>query len=255
MRKLFMLLFGVAFLLALAVPATYLLLERDLPPLQTRPEILHTLKIYVEGQREQVFAGVDARLVQPFAVLGKGELSPALVSGALAVDGCPDYFALPQETGATWAARLIAYGMGQGMGGPGPGRCELDFADRLAGALGLPSDAHRAVAIQQLHAALDKRDLLDLELSSRYFAPGVLGVEAASRHLMGKSARALTLAEAAELLMAERDYDAIWRCKNPTVLRLQRNNVISQMAAFKLVDRAAADRAKGARLHCLSRPG
>jgi hypothetical protein len=255
MRKLFALALGAVFLLALAVPAAYFLLARDLPPLFTHDEILHTLKIYVEGQRQKEFAGVDAKMVEPFEPMRQQDLAPALLSGALAVQGCPDYFTTEKETGAAWLLRVVQFGLGMGFGAAGPGNCEIQFADRLAGALGLPTDAHRAVVVQELHNGLSKRELLQLELSCRYFAPGILGVRSASRRLMGKEPRALSVAEAAELLLAERDYAKVFDCRNPTLLRIDRNNAIEQMAAFKLISRSEAEAAKRQALHCLSRPG
>jgi len=255
MRRLFALALGATLLLALALPAAYFVLQRDLPPLFTRDEIVHTLKIYVEGQRQQAFAGVNVGMVEPFTALGPKDLGQPLLDGALAVQGCPDYFTSEKEAGAAWLMRVVQFGSGLGFGGAGPGNCELQFADRLAGALGLPGDAKRALAVHEIHEGLSKRELLDLELSSRYFAPGILGVRSASKRLMGKEPGALSIAEAAELLLAEREYARVLDCRNPTLLRIARNNVIEQMAAFALIKRAAAEKAKSERLHCLSRPG
>jgi len=255
MRKLLALVMAAVFLLAIGVPASYMVLARDLPPLWNKDEVLHTMKIFVEGQRQQQFAGVNTQLVEPFVSLGENELSPALVNGALAATGCPDYFAGSKEDGNAWLGRVLNFGMGNGYGSPGPGRCELLFADRLALALGLPSGPHRALAAYEIHQSLTTRELIDLELSVRYFAPGILGVKAASKRLMYKEPRSLSVAETAELLLAERDYDEVYRCKNPTLLKIKRNNVIEEMAGFNLLGRADADRAKKEPLRCLARPG
>ncbi|MBS2028377.1 MAG: transglycosylase domain-containing protein [Deltaproteobacteria bacterium] len=255
MRKLLALVMGVVFLLALGVPASYLVLARDLPPLWSRDEVVHTMKIFVEGQRQQQFAGVNSQLVEPFVSLGEDELSAPLVNGALAASGCPDYFGPVKEDGSAWLGRVVSFGMGNGYGSPGPGRCELLFADRLAIALGLPSGPHRALAAYEIHQSLTPRELIDLELSVRYFAPGILGVRAASKRLMGKEPKALNVAETAELLLAEVDYDEVWRCKNPTLLKIKRNNVIEEMAGFNLLPRPEAERAKNQSLRCLGRPG
>lgn len=255
MRKLFVLVFGVCFLGALLIPAAYFMLSRDLPPLVTREEVLHTLKLFVEGERQRQFAGINAKMVEPFQLLKPEELSQPLRAAVLAVEGCPDYFSFPKELDSQWLPRVVGYGVGGGLGDPGPGRCEMSYADRVAGALGLPGNAHRAVAIYELRNALTKEELLDLELSSRWFAPGVLGIRSASKRLMGKEPRALDVAESAELLLAEGDYQGVLDCKNPTVLRIQRNNLIERMAALNLIKRPEAERAKAEKLRCLGRPG
>jgi hypothetical protein len=255
MRMLLTLVVGVVVLMGVVVPFLYFYLSSDLPPLSNRVEVEKALKLYVEGQRQQALAGIDPTQVEPFAVLTRDRISEGLLAGALTTEGCPDYFSSPSEEGWTWLSRNVGYGLGQGLGGPGPGRCELRFSDRLANVLGLPTGAHRAVAIYNFHHALTKEELLLDELSSRYFYAGIIGVRAASKKLFGKEPRALSLAESAELLLAEVNYKDILNCHDPNTLFKVRNNVLEGLAAMNLVKREAVDRAKKEKLHCLSRPG
>jgi hypothetical protein len=255
MRRLITLALGVAFLVGVSVPGAYFYLSHELPPLNTATQVEHALKLFVEGQRQQALSGIDPTRVEPFQLLTRDQLSEGLLAGDLSSLGCPDFFSAPSESGYPWIARLVAYGSGGGMGGPGPGRCELRFADRLANVLGLPSDAHRAVAVYDFHNALTKEQLLVDELSARYFDAGVIGVRAVAKKLFGKEPKALSLAESAELLMAGLNYQDILNCHDPITLGKVRNNVLEGMAAMNLVKRDAVERAKKERLHCLSRPG
>jgi membrane peptidoglycan carboxypeptidase len=255
MRMLLVFAFGAVLLLALGLPATYFVLARDLPPLQGREQIVHTIAVTIESQRQKELAAIDPRRVQRFAALGPTDISRSLRAGVLATAGCPDYDSLPKEDGAAWMARIVGFGAGMGEGSPGPGRCELFFASSIAAAIGLPSDPHRAVAIHALHTSLSKEELLDLELSARYFAPGVLGIGAASQLLLGKAPRTLTIAETAELLLGGFDWTEIATCRGPLVLKQKRNAIIDQMAAFNGISAAEAERAKGERLRCISHPG
>jgi hypothetical protein len=254
MRQLFAVFMGACVLVGLFVPAMYIKYEGDLPPLDTRADVLRTLKVYIEGQRQQALAGIDPTRIEAFEMITKENTPEGILMGALSTEGCPDYFSYPKEDGPTWASRLINFGAGNGTGGPGPGRCELRFSDRLADSLGLPTGVHRAIAIYKFHASLSKQELLQLELSARYFGPGILGVKSAAKRLFGKDPSKLSLAESAELLMAEGNYDMILHCKEPSKLRTWRNNVIDAMAGFNLVKREAADQAKTQKLFCLSRP-
>ena len=75
MRKLVVLILAVVLLLALGLPATYFVLAKDLPPLQGREQIVHTLAVTIESQRQKELAAVDPRRVQRFAMLGPADLS------------------------------------------------------------------------------------------------------------------------------------------------------------------------------------
>ena len=55
-----------------------------------------------------------------------------------------------------------------------------------------------------LEQRFDKDEILELYLNRVYFGGGTYGVEAASRHYFGKSARAVTLSEAALLAACSR---------------------------------------------------
>jgi hypothetical protein len=255
MRQLLTVLLGIALLVGVGLPAAYFLFERDLPPLGDYDQVSHTLKIFVEGQQQRALAGIDPRRVEAFEVLSRDQLSEGLIAGALTIEGCPDFFTGQREEGLAWLWRDVGFALGMGKGAPGPGQCDLKYADRLADALGLPSGVHRAIAIYEFHYALTKEQLLMAELSSRYFGTGVLGVRSASKHLFGKEPRQLTLAESAELLLAEGNYTSILNCKAPDNLKTMRNNILNSMSAMNLVKKELVEKAKKEPLFCITRPG
>jgi penicillin-binding protein 1A len=90
-----------------------------------------------------------------------------------------------------------------------------------------------------LETRLSKPDILELYLNRVYFGAGVYGVEAASRRFFEKSARELTLGEAAVLaglLKAPSRYSPAW---NPSLARERGQMVLAKMVEAGFV--AAAD--------------
>ena len=80
-----------------------------------------------------------------------------------------------------------------------------------------------------LEARLSKPDILELYLNRVYFGFGAYGVEAASRRFFDKSARDLTMAEAAVLaglLKAPSRYSPAW---NPNLARERGQSVLAKM--------------------------
>ena len=96
-----------------------------------------------------------------------------------------------------------------------------------------------------LEVRLGKRNILELYLNRVYFGAGAYGIETASRRFFAKSARDVTLVEAAllaGLLKAPSKYSP---ASNPPVARERANNVLAKMVEAGLL--SAEDGEKAAR--------
>src|SRR5262245_33245527 len=93
-----------------------------------------------------------------------------------------------------------------------------------------------------LETRLSKPDILELYLNRVYFGYGAYGVEAASRRFFDKSARELTVAEAAVLaglLKAPSRYSPAW---NPSLARDRAKSVLAKMVEAGFVSEDEAQR-------------
>ena len=87
-----------------------------------------------------------------------------------------------------------------------------------------------------LEMRLGKQDILELYLNRVYFGAGAYGIEAAAQRYFDKSARALTLGEAAViagLLKAPSKYSPL---NNPGAARTRARVVLQKMLAARLID-------------------
>ncbi len=94
-----------------------------------------------------------------------------------------------------------------------------------------------------LEVRLGKRNILELYLNRVYFGGGAYGVETAAQRFFGKSAREVTLAEAAVLaglLKAPSKFSPAW---NPPIARARARSVLSRMADAGFLSTQAADAA------------
>ena len=96
-----------------------------------------------------------------------------------------------------------------------------------------------------LEARLTKSEILELYLNRVYFGAGAYGIEAAAQRYFDKSARALSLAEAAMvagMLQAPSRYSPF---ANPGIARSRARTVLTKMGDAGLVPDAVVNRAKG----------
>jgi len=99
-----------------------------------------------------------------------------------------------------------------------------------------------------LEARLGKRNILELYLNRVYFGGGAYGVETASQRFFGKSAREVTLVEAAALaglLKAPSRYSPAF---NPQVARQRAHTVLAKMVDAGLLSAEEGDKAGRATL-------
>ncbi len=99
-----------------------------------------------------------------------------------------------------------------------------------------------------LEARLGKRNILELYLNRVYFGAGAYGVETAARRFFGKSAREVTLIEAATLAGLLKAPSRYSPGLSPAVARARAQDVLARMVDAGLLSQRQADEATGAPL-------
>jgi penicillin-binding protein 1C len=96
----------------------------------------------------------------------------------------------------------------------------------------------------RIEASLSKAQILEQYLSRIEFGPRLIGIEAASRHYFGKSARALDLSEVAALVSLPRGPSLYDPRRRPQLLERRRLRVLSRMESLGLVTPEQLSRAE-----------
>ncbi|WP_163863242.1 MULTISPECIES: transglycosylase domain-containing protein [Myxococcus] len=252
------LLWIVLFMLGLAgvlIPLTYLYTASKLPQLESEFDVDKLLKHSIEGERMSLRAGQFERNPRPitFNRPDFSRLPKDLVALYIRHMECPRYFQTPREDGANWAWRLFL-GATVGTAPPGEGGCERMLAMRIAQGLGISGNLQLTVAAHRLHAFMQKDQLIAYDLAIVYFERGVVGVEDVAFTLFKKELNELQLSELAELQLALPPFYRYWdirQCKNPTVLRQDRDTLLADLAGWKLVSEDRARNATTEPLGCL----
>jgi penicillin-binding protein 1A len=97
-----------------------------------------------------------------------------------------------------------------------------------------------AVLALWLERKYSKQQILDVYLNRMYFGAGAYGVEAAARRYFNKSARHVTLAEAAMLAGLVKSPSRLAPTRNPDGAERRARVVLSAMADAKMISHAAA---------------
>ena len=95
----------------------------------------------------------------------------------------------------------------------------------------------------QLERRFSKQEILEMYLNRMIMGPGVYGVEAASKFFFGHSAREVSVAEAAILVIQLSSPTRYNPFRNPTLARERSLEILDQMVALGYVDREKADEA------------
>jgi penicillin-binding protein 1A len=115
------------------------------------------------------------------------------------------------------------------------------LTQQLAKNLFLSSDRRLARKIEEMALALwlevrlSKKDILELYLNRVYFGGGAYGLEAAAHRYFGKSARDLTLAEAAVIAGVLKAPSKFAPTASPALARARARSVIAKMTAARFI--------------------
>lgn len=247
MKSLLWIILFLSGLAGVVIPLTYLYTASKLPPLESEFDVEKQLKHSIEGERMSLRAGQYEKSPRPltFTRPDFSRLPKDLVALYIRHMGCPRYFQTPREDGPSWAWRLFA-GVTTGAMPPGDGGCERILAMRIANALGIQGNLPQSVAAHRIHSFMQKDQLIAYDLAIIYFERGVVGVEDAAFTLFGRELAELQLSELAELQLALPPfgyYQDMKTCRNPTVIRQNRDMLLEDLAGWKLV---SEDRARNA---------
>jgi 1A family penicillin-binding protein len=124
------------------------------------------------------------------------------------------------------------------------GNMHPDIIDRRD--ISLSRKLREQSAAREMEKHYTKEQILEAYLNQIGFAHGYYGIEAASRHYFGKSASALTLAEAATLAAMPKGPEIYEPVKHPERARDRRNLVLSLMATQGYITRGQARVAQAA---------
>lgn len=164
---------------------------------------------------------------------------------------CPTYFQTPREDGWPWTKRVLNAARNVGM--PGDGACEFSFAQRLAWRLGVTGTGSSAVMADRIHRYLKKDQLVAYDLHSMQFGQALIGVEAASRELMGRELTELSLAELAEFQLAIppwNQFNEVYQCSAVGLLRQARDKLLMNLFYVGLAPEEAVKSAMAQPLRC-----
>ena len=250
------LLWLVLFLIGLTgvvLPAVYFHAASKLPQLESEFDVETQLRHSIEGERMSLRAGTfDKSRPITYKRPEFERLPKDLVALYIAQLGCPTYFQTRREDGPKWAWRLFSYAT-FGSEPPGDGSCERLLAMRLAGALGVQGNLEQVVAAHRLHGFLQKDQLLAYDLSALYFERGIVGVEDAANKVMGRELSTLQLAELAELALILPPYgfyDTAVHCRNASLIRQNRDVLLTDLTGYKLVTEERARSAMAQPVAC-----
>ena len=93
----------------------------------------------------------------------------------------------------------------------------------------------------QLERRFSKQEILEMYMNRMIMGPGVFGVEAASKYFFGHSAKNISIAEAAILVIQLSSPTRFNPIRNPNIARERSREVLDQMIELGYVDKEAAD--------------
>ncbi|HRY81944.1 MAG TPA: transglycosylase domain-containing protein, partial [Spirochaetia bacterium] len=93
----------------------------------------------------------------------------------------------------------------------------------------------------QLERRFSKQEILEMYLNRMIMGPGVYGVEAASKFFFGHSAREVSVAEAAILVIQLSSPTRYNPFRNPTLARERSREILDQMISLDYIEKETAD--------------
>jgi hypothetical protein len=238
-------------------PLLYLYNASDLPQLESIYQVEGHLKGYVEGQRRAERAGITDQGLGPIDWKRPefNALPRDLVAVYISQWGCPGYFQTPRDTPFKMAWRALDFAFFGAMPSGQEGRCEFRFALRLAQAMHIKGGrAKLAIAAFKIRGVMQKPELVAYDLATTWYAPGVIGIEDASRALFHQELSKLPLPAIAELGLAMPPngfYAQEHTCENPLLLKQARDAVLADLSHQQLVAPEQIRLAQGQPMACL----
>lgn len=243
--------------IGIVFPSIYFYSAAGLPPLESEFDLEKLMKHSVEGERMSLKMGqYNREKGGAFERPDFTRLPKELVALYISQLSCPSFFQTPREEGFKWGWRLVL-GSTINAAPRGDGRCERFMALDVAAEIGIEDGIARTIAGHRLHQFLQKDQLLAYDLEGLYFDRAVVGVTDAAQVLFRKRLDQLSLAEEAELILAlpiNGFWDDLHQCKNPSVLRQNRDSALALVGQQSLIPEDRVKNAQLAPLACTRLP-
>ncbi len=232
-------------------PLYYLYVASSVPQLESEFDLERHLREYIEGERMSFKLGrynKEERGTIAFQKPDFAKLPKDLVALFISGWGCPTFFQTPRETGMRWSWRVFSATL-FGIHPPGDGRCEWELANQIAWAIHVRYGLRQSIAASRIHSFLQKDQLVAYTLASVPFERAVVGIEDASQIIYRKPVGSLRLEELAEFSLTLPPYDnyeELKVCKNASLIRQNRDAVLTRLARYALIpdDRAKVAQAQ-----------
>lgn len=242
---------GVA---GVVLPSAYLYLAAGLPQVESEYELETHLRLAIEGERTSIRAGryeEDARSHR-FERPEFAKLPHDFIALYISQMGCSTFFRTPREEGGKWALRMVGGLVGSHPSGDG--WCERWLSLRLASAIGVRGNVEQTIAGNKLRGFLQKDQLVAYDLATIHFDRGVVGVEDAAWEIYRKRVDQMDLAELAEFTLAlpvHGYYRELKTCKNPVMIKHNRDVILNRLVDDALVSQAKVKAALTAPIACV----
>ena len=234
--------FSVTFLFALAILGgsllgVFLAYENDLPQISS-------LEDFQPNIITQVFAA-DGSVLGEFAiekrvVIGFRDVPPVLRNAVVAVEDAEFWKHLGINPWRIPGAALANFRSGRKEQGSSTLTMQLSRLLFLTPEKTYERKIKEIILAFQIEKNFTKEEIFALYCNQVYFGHGQYGVEAASRFFFGKSAKALTLSEAALLAGLPQNPSRLSPIDNPDRARERRNHVLNRMVEEKYISEAEA---------------
>jgi penicillin-binding protein 1A len=220
---------------------------------KTLPDLRESPESYIKQRTTVVYAADGSQLAewhgeQDRTIVDIQDMPPYLRDAAVAIEDKRFYehYGIDMEG----VARALKINSAKGRVEQGGSTITQQVVKNLFtdGKRTLGRKAREALLANALEARADKAKVLELYLNTVYLGRGYYGVESASKHYFGKSARALSLAEAATLAGVIQSPTRYCPLDHPEQARSRRNVVLDQMAKQGYI---SADRARKAKAEVL----
>ena len=227
----------------IAISGVAIWVGAHLPPIQSLEIPKRPPTIQIVGMDGSVLA---TRGEQPGTNVPLKELPPHLPKAFIAIEDrrfYSHYGVDPIGIGRAIVTNVMHRGVSQG---------GSTLTQQLAKNLFLTQDRTVARKLQEFELAIwlerkySKDEILELYLNRVYFGSGAYGVEAAAQKYFGKSARKVTLSEAAMLAGLVKSPSRLAPNRNPEGAEARAQVVLSAMADAKLISDQQAQAAIGA---------
>ena len=230
---------------SVVIPIVYFYVENLLPSLESEADIETRMRQSIEDERMSAQVGKLEHDDVSFKRPSMAQVPRDQLALYLAAMNCPAYFTGPKQVGGFWAKTLF-FGLLQ-LPTNGNGRCERSLAIEIGSAMGIRGGLPLTVAANKIHTVLQKDQLVAYNFSSVQCAEGVIGLDSAIETLFHSSLAALSLSERAELTLAMPVYgyfEELRGCKNPVLLRQNRDQLLNAATEQDLIPAAKTKRAQ-----------